>query len=80
VGTWAGKGEVAFDPFVVVNKAIAILGSTYCAPKDYYNAVKLVERQHEQFSLASCVTHKFSLKDTQEGVETAEGRSCQGRC
>jgi len=29
VGTWAGKGEASFDPFVVVNKAITSQASTY---------------------------------------------------
>jgi len=70
VGTWAGKGSVAFDPFVAVNKAITILGSTYCAPRDYYNAMKLVQKAHTSFPLASCVTHKFSLENTQEALET----------
>jgi threonine dehydrogenase-like Zn-dependent dehydrogenase len=70
VGTWAGKGEVPLDPFMVVNKAITILGSTYCAPRDYWRAVKVVEKNWKNFPLVSYVTHKFSLEQTQLGLET----------
>lgn len=70
IGTWAGKAEVLFDPFVVVNKALNIQGSTYCAPRDYYRASKVVEQNWQRFPLASCVTHKFSLDETQLGLET----------
>ncbi|KAF5637730.1 5-exo-hydroxycamphor dehydrogenase [Fusarium sp. NRRL 52700] len=70
IGTWAGKGNVPMDPFVVVNKAITIQGSTYCAPADYYLATKIVERNWKRFPLASCVTHRFSLDETQAGLET----------
>ena len=70
VGTWAGRGTSSFDPFIIVNKAITIQGSTYCAPKDYHNAVRIVERNHERFPMASCITHQFSLQDTQKGLET----------
>lgn len=70
VGTWAGKGEVGLDPFAVVNKAVTIQGSTYCAPRDYHNAVRLVEQNHRKFPLASSVSHRFCLDDVQEGLET----------
>ncbi|KAJ9246264.1 hypothetical protein DTO207G8_9125 [Paecilomyces variotii] len=70
IGTWAGKAEVLFDPFVVVNKALHIQGSTYGAPRDYYRASKVVEQNWQRFPLASCVTHKFSLDETQLGLET----------
>jgi 5-exo-hydroxycamphor dehydrogenase len=70
VGTWAGKGEVTMDPFKVVNKAITIQGSTYCAPRDYHNAVRLVEKAWTRFPLVACVTHKFELAQTQVGLET----------
>ena len=69
LGTWAGKGEVVFDPFVVLSKATMILGSTYCASKDYYAAARSVEKYREQFPLAACVTHKFGLAGTQAGLE-----------
>jgi Zn-dependent alcohol dehydrogenase len=58
------------DPFMVVNKAITILGSTYCAPRDYWRAVKVVEKNWKNFPLVSYVTHKFSLEQTQLGLET----------
>lgn len=70
IGTWAGKGEVGFDPFVAVNKALTIQGSTYCAPRDYHNAVRLVEKYHQRFPLASSISHRFGLEETQRGLET----------
>jgi threonine dehydrogenase-like Zn-dependent dehydrogenase len=70
VGTWAGEGEVPLDPFMVVNQAITILGSTYCAPRHYWRAAQLVEKNWRTFPLVSCVTHKFSLEQTQQGLET----------
>lgn len=73
IGTWAGKGEVGFDPFVAVNKALTIQGSTYCAPRDYHNAVRLVEKNHHKFPLASSISHRLSLEDTQKGLETVLG-------
>ena len=69
IGTWAGKGEVPFDPFVIVNKAITIQGSTYAAPKDYHNAVRTVEASHTRFPLLKCITHRFPLSETQKGLE-----------
>lgn len=70
IGTWAGQGEIGFDPFVAVNKAVTIQGSTYCAPRDYHNAVRIVEKNHQRFPLVSSVTHRFDLDDTQKGLET----------
>jgi 5-exo-hydroxycamphor dehydrogenase len=70
IGTWAGKGEVPFDPFLAVHKAITIQGSTYSSPRIYHNALRLVEQNYGRFPLASCVTHKFSLNKSQEGLET----------
>ncbi|RVX73235.1 hypothetical protein B0A52_02363 [Exophiala mesophila] len=70
IGTWAGKGEVGFDPFVAVNKALTIQGSTYCAPRDYHNAVRLIEKNHHRFPVASSVSHRFALVDTEKGLET----------
>lgn len=70
IGTWAGKGEVPFDPFVIVNKAITIQGSTYAAPKDYHNAVRTVESSHSRFPLLQCITHRFPLAEAQKGLET----------
>jgi threonine dehydrogenase-like Zn-dependent dehydrogenase len=79
IGTWAGEGEVGLDPFMVVNKAITIVGSTYAAPKDYYNAVRLVTAHHRKFPLLECVTHRFSLARTQEGLETVlSGEAVKG--
>ncbi|CAL5867772.1 uncharacterized protein PFLUO_LOCUS1992 [Penicillium psychrofluorescens] len=69
IGTWAGEGTVPFDPFAAVNKAISVHGSTYCAPRDYYRAMKVVEQNWQRFPLISCVTHRFSLNDTQKGLE-----------
>lgn len=79
IGTWAGKEEVPFDSFVMVNKAICIQGSTYCAPRDYYEAAQMVSRNWKRFPLASCITHRFSLDETQRGLETVlTGKAVKG--
>lgn len=58
------------DPFILVKRALTIQGSTYAAPRDYHNAVRTVEANHTKFPLVACVTHRFSLEDTEVRLKT----------
>ncbi|KAH7230329.1 hypothetical protein MRS44_011985 [Fusarium solani] len=69
VGTWAGDADVPVNPYHIVRNAQQIIGTTYAGPKQYYRAVKLVERYHREFPLADCVTHKLPLVRCEEAFE-----------
>ncbi|KAE8342132.1 hypothetical protein BDV24DRAFT_162683 [Aspergillus arachidicola] len=69
IGMWAGEGKGAVDPFQIVRKALRIIGTTYAAPRHYFQAMKLAEMYHERFPLVDCVTHKFPLKKTLQAFE-----------
>ncbi|KPI40841.1 5-exo-hydroxycamphor dehydrogenase [Cyphellophora attinorum] len=76
VGTWAGSGVVAISPFQIVRKALKIIGTTYASPENYFQAARLVEQNHHIFPLAECVTHRFSLEDTERAFEVvASGKA-----
>ncbi|EEA25434.1 alcohol dehydrogenase, putative [Talaromyces marneffei ATCC 18224] len=69
VGTWAGSAKVQLSPFDVVQKALKIIGSTYCSPWCYYRAAQLVQANYQKFPLASCVTKTYSLVQAQQALE-----------
>lgn len=69
VGTWAGSSKVQLSPFDVVQKALKIIGSTYCSPWCYYRAAQLVQANYQRFPLASCVSKTYSLESAQQALE-----------
>lgn len=69
VGTWAGSSKVQISPFDIVRKALRVVGSTYSSPSGYYRATKLVQAHHQTFPLADCVTHRYSLRDSQRALD-----------
>lgn len=73
VGTWAGSSKVQISPFDVVRKALRVVGSTYCSPSSYYQAIKLVQAHHQTFPLADCVTHRYNLRDAQKALDDVLG-------
>lgn len=69
VGTWAGSTKVQMSPFAVVQKALKIVGSTYCSPWCYYQATRLVAAHYKAFPLEQCVSHRYELEDAQRALE-----------
>ncbi|KAJ5994680.1 alcohol dehydrogenase [Penicillium waksmanii] len=69
VGTWAGSDTVPICPSDVVQKALKIVGSTYCSPWCYYRAAQIVQANHQRFPLAACVTAMYPLERAEQALE-----------
>ncbi len=76
VGLYAGSGTVALDPFKLNNANQSIIGSFGARADARRDALEIVGRHHERFSLAELVTHRFSLPALTDAIRsTATGEA-----
>ena len=68
LGLYSGNATVPFNPVLLNNLNLTVLGSLGADPRDYLNTVRIVQRHGERLELASLVTHRFALEEIAEAV------------
>lgn len=69
VGLWSGRDTVELDPRVINNRKLTIVGSAFAQPRHYYRALHLAREQHRRLPLASAVTHRYPVEESQSALE-----------
>jgi threonine dehydrogenase-like Zn-dependent dehydrogenase len=70
LGQYANAGDVPFNPHTITRKQLNVLGSWAFEPRHVDFGLKLLEGTHWKDLFASEVTHRFSLDQASEALET----------
>jgi threonine dehydrogenase-like Zn-dependent dehydrogenase len=70
-GLYSGSGTVPFNPVVINNRNLTIVGSLYSSPEMTYRALQLVARHGDRLDFAALVDRRFALEQTEEAIATA---------
>ncbi|MFI7167194.1 zinc-binding dehydrogenase [Rhodococcus erythropolis] len=71
LGLYSGSATTPFDPVLVNNRELRILGSLGCPVEDYGRAMEFAGEHDSAFGLSALVTHRFPLDRVQEAITTA---------
>lgn len=63
IGLWASQGEQPFDPSLVVQKSLRLVGTQYAQAHHYHDAMQVAARHHADFPFAELITHRCALED-----------------
>ncbi len=76
LGHYCDAGTVAWNPHVVTRKQLSVFGSWSSEPRHMKMAIEFLRTTQKQFPFADMVSHRFSLNETNEALETsASGRA-----
>ncbi|AFR46885.1 zinc-binding dehydrogenase [Gordonia sp. KTR9] len=71
LGLFSGGSTVPFNPVLVNNREISIIGSLGCPIDDYGRSVELADRHGDALGLHNLVTHRFPLEQVTEAITAA---------
>jgi 5-exo-hydroxycamphor dehydrogenase len=69
VGLWSAPGAVSVEPRQINNRNLRIIGTALAQPRHLYQALQVVQAQHQRFPLAEVVTHRYRIEDSQQALE-----------
>ncbi len=70
LGHYCDAGTVAFNPHLITRKQLQVFGSWSSEPRHLKAAIEFLRQTKEQFPFSSMVTHRFSLAQANEALET----------
>ncbi|HTD85274.1 MAG TPA: zinc-binding dehydrogenase [Candidatus Binatia bacterium] len=70
LGHYCDAGTVAFNPHVITRKQLQVFGSWSSEPRHLKGAVDFLRATQNQFPFAEMVTHRFSLEQANEALNT----------
>jgi L-iditol 2-dehydrogenase len=70
-GVFVDMGSIAINPHLIVSKSLRLIGLGNHPFTGYRPSMELMLRFREQMPLDSFVTHRFSLEEAQEAIDTA---------
>jgi threonine dehydrogenase-like Zn-dependent dehydrogenase len=78
LGHYCNAGEFSFNPHIITRKQLQVFGSWSSEPRHLKAALEFLRTTQNQFPFASMVTHRFSLEQANEALETtAKWRSAK---
>jgi len=69
VGLYAGDKTVPFNPVVLNNKNLQIIGSYFGRASHRHEALTIVTKLHRELNLSDMVTHRYPLEQTRQAIE-----------
>ena len=70
LGHYCDAGTVAFNPHVITRKQLQVFGSWSSEPRHLKAAIEFLRATQKQFPFAEMVTHRFSLEQANEALNT----------
>jgi threonine dehydrogenase-like Zn-dependent dehydrogenase len=78
LGHYCDAGPVLWNPHVVTRKQLQVFGSWSSEPRHLKAAIAFLQANQERFPFASMVSHRFSLAQANEALQTtADWRSAK---
>jgi len=75
-GIFVDTGDMRLNPHLIVSKALRIIGVSNHPVTGYRPSMELMLRYQDTMPLNQYVTHRFSLDQAQEAIDTALGLEC----
>jgi L-iditol 2-dehydrogenase len=72
VGHYTDRGEIPINPHHITRKQLKIFGSWGMAPRDYFNALRIIRSKWRKYRLNELVSHRFALEDATKALEIVE--------
>lgn len=77
-GLYAGDKTVPFNPVLLNNRDLQIIGSFYGRASHRHEALSIVSKLHKEVNLSAMVTHRFPLDQTREAIDfMASGKAAK---
>jgi threonine dehydrogenase-like Zn-dependent dehydrogenase len=70
LGHYCDAGPVMWNPHVVTRKQLQVIGSWSSEPRHLKMALEFLSTRQEEFPFAEMVSHRFSLEQANEALET----------
>jgi L-iditol 2-dehydrogenase len=70
-GVFVDMGDIVMNPHLIVSKGLRIIGLSNHPITGYRPSMDLMLRYYEQMPFESFVTHRFSLDEAQQAIDTA---------
>ena len=70
LGHYCDAGTVAFNPHIITRKQLQVFGSWSSEPRHLKAAIDFLRGTQQQFPFAEMVTHRFSLDQANEALNT----------
>jgi threonine dehydrogenase-like Zn-dependent dehydrogenase len=70
LGHYCDAGTVAFNPHIITRKQLQVFGSWSSEPRHLKAAIDFLRSTQSQFPFADMVTHRFSLEQANEALNT----------
>ncbi|MBI1839821.1 MAG: zinc-binding dehydrogenase [Verrucomicrobia bacterium] len=70
LGHYCDAGPISFNPHVITRKQLQVFGSWSSEPRHMKAAIDFLSRNADRFPFASMVTHRFSLDQANEALQT----------
>jgi len=75
-GVFVNVGEIPLNPHLIVSKALRIIGISNHPVTGYRPSMEMMLRYQDQMPLDTYVTHRFSLEQAQQAIDTALSLEC----
>lgn len=69
IGLWASQGQQPFDPSLVVQRNLRLIGTQYAQAKHYFQAMQVAALHHASLPLAELITHRCGLHDASSALD-----------
>lgn len=70
LGHYCNAGEFSFNPHIITRKQLSVFGSWSSEPRHMKAAIEFLHATPQQFPFASMVTHRFTLEQANEALDT----------
>ena len=70
LGHYCDAGTIAFNPHIITRKQLQVFGSWSSEPRHLKGAIEFLRATQQQFPFAEMVTHRFSLEQANEALNT----------
>ncbi|MFJ4375622.1 zinc-binding dehydrogenase [Pseudomonas japonica] len=68
IGLWASQGEQPFDPSLIVQRNLRLIGTQYAQGRHYHDAMKIVSLHHQAFPFEALITHRCGLHEARQAL------------
>lgn len=69
IGLWASQGEQPFDPSLIVQRNLRLVGTQYAQGRHYHDAMQIAARHHHELPFEALITHRCALPDARKALE-----------
>ena len=75
-GVFVDMGEIPLNPHLIVSKGLRLIGLSNHPFTAYKPSMEMMLRYQDRIPFDEYVTHRFSLEDAQDAMDTALGLNC----